>query len=103
MRYEFERRDAKLVDPHIDANAYTHVKDIKHLTVLVAVDVMTSANGGLEVVNGSHLMTIPLGSDRCIEPAWVRSQTWTPCDLQPGMHPYIINRPDIKANTRVWK
>ncbi|XHG05877.1 hypothetical protein AWENTII_009091 [Aspergillus wentii] len=71
-------------DPHIDANAYTHVKDIKHLTVLAAVDEMTSSNGGLDVVDGSHLMNIPLGSDRCIDPSWVNSQKWTSCDLQPG-------------------
>ncbi|RLL98250.1 hypothetical protein CFD26_107145 [Aspergillus turcosus] len=71
-------------DPHIDANAYTHVKDIKHLTVLVAVDEMNAENGGLEVVNGSHLMDIPLGSDRCIEKSWVESHEWTPCNLKPG-------------------
>ncbi|OJI85336.1 hypothetical protein ASPTUDRAFT_41549 [Aspergillus tubingensis CBS 134.48] len=70
--------------PHIDANAYTHVKKIKHLTVLAAVDEMTSENGGLDVVDGSHLMEVPLGEDRCIEPGWVKSQTWTPCNLQPG-------------------
>jgi ectoine hydroxylase-related dioxygenase (phytanoyl-CoA dioxygenase family) len=71
-------------DPHIDANAYTHVKNIKHLTILAAVDDMNAVNGGLEVVNGSHRMQVPLGSDRCIEPAWVKSHEWTPCDLQPG-------------------
>ncbi|PLN78604.1 PhyH-domain-containing protein [Aspergillus taichungensis] len=71
-------------DPHIDANAYTHVKMIKHLTVLAAVDGMNSENGGLEVVDGSHLTEIKLGEDRCIEPAWVQSQKWTSCDLQPG-------------------
>jgi ectoine hydroxylase-related dioxygenase (phytanoyl-CoA dioxygenase family) len=71
-------------DPHIDANAYTHVKNIKHLTILAAVDEMNAVNGGLEVVNGSHRMEVPLGSDRCIEPAWVESHEWTPCDLQPG-------------------
>ncbi|KAJ5150339.1 uncharacterized protein N7482_010797 [Penicillium canariense] len=71
-------------EPHIDANAYTHVKNIKHLTILAAVDDMNAANGGLDVVNGSHRMEVPLGSDRCIEHTWVDSQTWTPCDLQPG-------------------
>lgn len=71
-------------DPHIDANAYTHVKNIKHLTVLAAVDEMTSENGGLQVVDGSHKMQIPLGSDRCIEPEWVKSHTWVPCDLKAG-------------------
>ncbi|KAJ5192022.1 uncharacterized protein N7498_011007 [Penicillium cinerascens] len=71
-------------DPHIDANAYTHVKNIKHLTILAAVDEMNETNGGLEVVDGSHRMEVPLGSDRCIEPSWVKSHTWTPCNLEPG-------------------
>lgn len=73
-------------DPHIDANAYTHVKDIKHLTILAAVDEMTSANGGLEVVDRSHQMAVPLGQDRCIEPDWVKSHKWTPCELQAGTY-----------------
>ncbi|KAG2016929.1 hypothetical protein GB937_005831 [Aspergillus fischeri] len=46
-------------DPHIDANAYTHVKDIKHLTIPAAVDEMNAENGGLEVVDGSHLIGHP--------------------------------------------
>ncbi|KAH8690637.1 hypothetical protein BGW36DRAFT_420147 [Talaromyces proteolyticus] len=71
-------------DPHIDANAYTHVKDIKHLTILAAVDEMTGENGGLEVVEGSHHENIPLGKDRCIEKSWVDENAWVPCSLQPG-------------------
>lgn len=78
-------------DPHIDANAYTHVKKIKHLTILAAVDEMNAANGGLEVVNGSHRMDIPLGSDRCIASDWVESNVWTPAELEPGMQ--IANSP----------
>lgn len=74
-------------DPHIDANAYTHVKNIKHLTILAAVDEMTAANGGLEVVEGSHRMDIPLGGDRCITSNWVESNVWTPAELQPGIQP----------------
>lgn len=77
-------------DPHIDANAYTHVKNIKHLTILAAVDEMNAINGGLEVVNGSHRMEVPLGADRCIEPAWVDSHRWTPCDLHPGRLPHYM-------------
>lgn len=69
----------------LDANAYTHVKNIKHLTILAAVDGMTSENGGFEVVEGSHLQAVPLGNDRRIEPSWVESHTWVPCDLQPGI------------------
>ncbi|KAL1868372.1 hypothetical protein Plec18167_008298 [Paecilomyces lecythidis] len=70
--------------PHIDANAYTHVKNITHLTVLAAVDGMNIENGGLEVVDGSHRMEVPLGVDRCIEASWVAAQEWTPCDLKSG-------------------
>lgn len=61
------------------------MKNIKHLTLLAAVDEMNATNGGLEVVNGSHKMAVPLGKDRCIDPVWVESHTWTPCDLLPGM------------------
>lgn len=71
-------------DPHIDANAYTHVKNIKHLTILAAVDETNASNGGLEVVDGSHRVDVPLGSDRCIEPNWVESHPWTACNLEPG-------------------
>jgi ectoine hydroxylase-related dioxygenase (phytanoyl-CoA dioxygenase family) len=42
--------------PHIDSTAYTHVKDIKHLTILIAVDPSNMSNGGLETVEGSHLI-----------------------------------------------
>lgn len=72
-------------DPHIDATAYTHIKDVKHLTILLAVDATNMSNGGLEVVEGSHAMDVPINrSDNCIEPAWVKSQTWVPVELAPG-------------------
>jgi hypothetical protein len=71
--------------PHIDAVAYTHVKNIKHLTVLLAVDPSNLANGGLEVVDGSHEMTIPINEkDHCIESSWVENQRWTPVELNSG-------------------
>lgn len=73
-------------DPHIDTNAYTHVKNIKQLPILAAVDGMNSANGGLEVVSGSHRMDIPLGNDRCIASDWVESNVWTPAELESGVH-----------------
>jgi hypothetical protein len=47
---------------------------------------MNSVNGGLEVVDGSHRMDIPLGSDRCIEPTWVKMNTWTPAELESGRY-----------------
>jgi hypothetical protein len=45
---------------------------------------MNAENGGLEVVDGSHLMDIPLGRDRCIEQSWVESHEWTSCNLKRG-------------------
>ncbi|GFF43592.1 probable alpha-ketoglutarate-dependent hypophosphite dioxygenase [Aspergillus udagawae] len=91
-------------DPHIDANAYTHVKDIKHLTVLAAVDEMNAENGGLEVVDGSHLMDIPLGRDRCIEQSWVESHEWTSCNLKPGdiviFGSYLAHRSGANRSTK---
>ncbi|KAM3430835.1 hypothetical protein MY4824_007468 [Beauveria thailandica] len=55
--------------PHIDASA-----DPSNLT-----------NGGLEVVDGSHEMQVPINkATNCIEKSWVESQTWTPVELEAG-------------------
>jgi 2-aminoethylphosphonate dioxygenase len=71
--------------PHIDATAYTHVKNIKHLTVLIAVDTTDMSNGGLEVVPRSHEMSVPISkTDNCIEADWVRSKEWVPVELKAG-------------------
>jgi ectoine hydroxylase-related dioxygenase (phytanoyl-CoA dioxygenase family) len=62
------------------------VKNIKHLTILMAVDASDMSNGGLEVVEGSHQMDVPIdSSDNCIVKSWVESQTWVPVGLEPGM------------------
>lgn len=73
--------------PHVDSTAYTHIKNIKHLAILLAVDPSDMTNGGLEVVEGSHDMDVPIGNDNCIEPAWVNEQTWTPVELKAGKFP----------------
>ncbi|KAF5586155.1 epoxidase subunit A [Fusarium subglutinans] len=71
--------------PHIDAVAYTHIKDVKHLTILLSVDPSNIRNGGLEVVDGSHEMNVPINkATNCIESTWVDSQTWTPVELEAG-------------------
>ncbi|KAL6691000.1 hypothetical protein J3F84DRAFT_398014 [Trichoderma pleuroticola] len=71
--------------PHIDAVAYNHIKDVKHLTILLAVDKSTLNNGGLEVVDASHNMDIPLNvEDHCITNEWVDSHEWKPVELEPG-------------------
>ncbi|KAK5459878.1 hypothetical protein LTS15_004007 [Exophiala xenobiotica] len=69
---------------HIDSSAYTHIKNVKHLTILLAVDPSSMSNGGLEVVKGSHKMNVPIGKDNCIEPQWATRQIWTPVTLEPG-------------------
>jgi ectoine hydroxylase-related dioxygenase (phytanoyl-CoA dioxygenase family) len=71
--------------PHIDSTAYTHVKNIKHLTILMAVDASNMSNGGLEVVQGSHLTDVPIDpTDNCIQKSWVESQNWVPVELESG-------------------
>lgn len=71
--------------PHIDSTAYTHVKDIKHLTILMAVDASNMTNGGLEVVEGSHLVNVPIDrADNCIDKTWVQEQKWVPVELEAG-------------------
>lgn len=70
--------------PHIDAVAYTSVKALDHLTILMAVEPANMDNGCLQVVAGSHLLHIPLGEDRCITPAWCDSQSWIPVELNTG-------------------
>jgi 2-aminoethylphosphonate dioxygenase len=73
--------------PHIDSTAYTHVRNIKHLTILIAVDPSNMSNGGLEVVEGSHLMEVPIDrTNNCLEPSWVKSQAWVPVELEAGLH-----------------
>ncbi|KAM0220552.1 hypothetical protein ACHAQI_000009 [Fusarium lateritium] len=71
--------------PHIDAVAYTHIKGVKHLTILLSVDPSNIRNGGLEVVDGSHEIDVPINkATNCIASTWVDSQTWTPVELETG-------------------
>ncbi|KAL9066621.1 MAG: hypothetical protein Q9161_007451 [Pseudevernia consocians] len=91
--------------PHLDSTAYTHIRKIKHLTILLAVDAATMENGGLEVVSGSHEMDVPInGKDNCIEPEWVAGATWTPCELQAGemlvFGSYLAHRSGANKSSR---
>ncbi|TQW01086.1 hypothetical protein V2A60_002101 [Cordyceps javanica] len=71
--------------PHIDALAYKHVKDVKHLTILLSVDPSNMTNGGLEVVDASHKVDVPINpKTNCITDEWVASQKWTPVELESG-------------------
>lgn len=49
------------------------------------------------MVDGSHRMEVPLGSDRCIDPAWVDSHAWTPVDLQSGTWATSGRRPRVES------
>ncbi|KAF9530927.1 hypothetical protein CPB83DRAFT_809836 [Crepidotus variabilis] len=93
---------------HIDSTAYTHIKNVKHLTILLAIDAADTSNGGLEVVEGSHLMSIPISDvDRCIESSWVDGQTWVPVELKPGemliFGSYLAHRSDANASNGARK
>lgn len=70
--------------PHVDSTAYTHVKKITHLAVLIAIDNSDLSNGCLEVVPGSHEAQVPLGDDNCLSPSWVAAQRWLPVELRAG-------------------
>lgn len=69
---------------HIDAGAYTQVKNVEHLTVLLAVDAADILNGCMEVISGSHRRQVPIASDNCIEREWADNQHWTPVELDAG-------------------
>ena len=60
------------------------MKNIKHLTILMAVDASNMSNGGLEVVEGSHLMDVPIDRSNCVEKSWVEKQKWVSVELEPG-------------------
>ena len=70
--------------PHLDSQAYTHIKDVHHLTMMIAIDPQDPSNGCLEVVPGSHNMHVPIASDNFLDPSWIESQLWTPVSLQAG-------------------
>ncbi|KAM0256320.1 hypothetical protein ACHAPA_012206 [Fusarium lateritium] len=71
--------------PHTDAVAYKHIKDAKHLTIILSVDPSNVRNGGLEVVDGSPEIDVPINkATNCIESTRVDSQTWTPVELEAG-------------------
>jgi 2-aminoethylphosphonate dioxygenase len=45
------------------------------------------SNGGLEVVEGSHLMEVPIDrTNNCLEPSWVEVQAWESVELEAGLH-----------------
>lgn len=45
---------------HLDAPAYNHICKVEHLTINIAIDDATPANGCVEVVVGSHKMNVTM-------------------------------------------
>ena len=70
--------------PHLDAQAYIHIKEVQHLTVMLAIDSCGPENGCLEIVDGSHRMNVPIGENNCLTPEWIESNTWMPIPLEAG-------------------
>lgn len=69
---------------HLDAPAYDHVGAIEHTTANIAVDAATPANGCVEVVPGSHRMSVTLAEGGRIADSWIAAHTWQPVELAPG-------------------
>lgn len=72
------------VSAHIDAPAYDHIDQIEHTTANLAVDAATVANGCVEVVPGSHKMTVELADEGAISKAWEACHQFVPVELAPG-------------------
>ncbi|EXJ67837.1 uncharacterized protein A1O5_09183 [Cladophialophora psammophila CBS 110553] len=71
---------------HLDAPAYDHIGGVNHVTVNIAVDEATIANGCLEVARGSHNMNVKLGPGEGgrIAADWEASADWVCLPLEPG-------------------
>ncbi|KIW91775.1 uncharacterized protein Z519_07745 [Cladophialophora bantiana CBS 173.52] len=71
---------------HLDAPAYDHIGRVNHLTVNIAVDEATVANGCLEVVPGSHNVNVKLapGEGGRVAEDWEASAHWVSLPLKPG-------------------
>ncbi len=82
--YIFPRPVGGFRGPLLDAPAYTHIKDVKHLTILLAVDDSNMSNGGLEVVKKSHKMSVPNGEDSLYHAGMGGCSALTPVELEAG-------------------
>ncbi|KAJ3847629.1 hypothetical protein EV368DRAFT_68945 [Lentinula lateritia] len=71
-------------EAHIDSLGYRHIGNVSHLSILMAAEPATLENGCLEVVAGSHKMSIPIGKNKCIQQEWCDEQKWIPVPLESG-------------------
>lgn len=77
---------------HRDASAYTSIKDINHLTILLAVDRADLENGCLEIVDASHTLDIPDGGDNNLDKSWSAQQDWLAVPLEEGVPSHTVTR-----------
>lgn len=68
--------------PHQDATAYAFVR--KHVTCLVAIDVMTVDNGCLEFARFTKRELLADDGDGCISPTLARGLEWQPVPMPAG-------------------
>ena len=68
--------------PHQDKPAYPFVDQV--LSVMVAIDDATIANGCLEVVDGFHGDVLAQDDRGCIDAGVVENLTWTPVEMVAG-------------------
>ncbi|KAF7887820.1 uncharacterized protein EAF01_010974 [Botrytis porri] len=69
---------------HVDRAGYGAFRNLKHLSIAIAIDPANQKNGGMEVVSGSHKMEISISADKTLEKSWVKSQEWIPVNLEAG-------------------
>ena len=69
---------------HIDAPAYAHMGHSNFVEVMVAIDPHNEENGCLEVVPGSHKITVPLANGGRLDQDWESKAPFTPLPLESG-------------------
>lgn len=72
--------------PHQDAPAFISFKQHFHITMMIAIDEATLANGCLKIAKGFNhqLTTLPQNSDGSIESSALTDVNWQPLMAQPG-------------------
>ncbi len=75
---------------HLDAPAYTHIGEIEHTNIMMAVDAQDTENGCVELVPGSHKIDVPLVNGGCIDPAWESGHEFIQIPLNAGMSCFLL-------------
>ena len=70
---------------HLDAPAYSHMGDIAHTTIMIAIDAQNASNGCVELVPSSHKMKVLLSNGGRIDQAWEANHEFIQVPLNAGM------------------